>query len=64
MSEHPDAELVRRDYEALANGDLESMRPFLDPGVVWHETGRAGHRCQPTADAWTGSDSIINNHRE
>ena len=30
------AELVRRGYEAVLRGDLDSIRDILDPEVKWH----------------------------
>jgi ketosteroid isomerase-like protein len=35
MSES-NVELVRRGYEAILRGDLESVRELLDPEVKWH----------------------------
>jgi ketosteroid isomerase-like protein len=29
-------DLARRGYQAALNGDLESLREFLDPEVKWH----------------------------
>jgi ketosteroid isomerase-like protein len=29
-------ELIRRGWEAIARGDLEAIRPLLDPDVKWH----------------------------
>jgi ketosteroid isomerase-like protein len=29
-------ELARRGYEAVARGDLDAIREFLDPDVKWH----------------------------
>lgn len=35
MSEK-NGDLARRGYQAALNGDLESVREFLDPDVKWH----------------------------
>jgi ketosteroid isomerase-like protein len=29
-------QIARRGYEAVARGDIESIRDFLDPAVQWH----------------------------
>jgi ketosteroid isomerase-like protein len=39
MSEHPNATLVRRMFDALAARDMESMSGTLADDVVWHEIG-------------------------
>lgn len=41
MTEHLNAKLVRRGYEAFAKGDVGSFKDILDPNVVWHEPGRS-----------------------
>jgi ketosteroid isomerase-like protein len=45
------AELARRGYEALARGDFDTVREFLDPEVKWHAGdptayGSCGNRTQ------------------
>jgi uncharacterized protein len=40
MNEHPNAKLIRHGYDAFARGDLEALREFMAPDVVWHEPGR------------------------
>jgi len=39
MSEHPNATVVRRMFDALAARDMESMSDTLADDVVWHEIG-------------------------
>lgn len=39
MAEHPNAELLRRGYEAFANGDLDTLREQFSPDIVWHSGG-------------------------
>ncbi len=39
MTEHHNAKLVRRGYEAFASGDLGSLEDLMDPAVLWHEPG-------------------------
>ncbi len=41
MTEHLNAKLIRRGYEAFAKGDVGSFQDVLDPHVVWHEPGRS-----------------------
>jgi uncharacterized protein len=41
MTEHPNAKLVRRCYEAFANDDVGALGEVLDAAVVWHEPGRS-----------------------
>jgi len=37
---HPNADLVRRGYDAFSKGDLQTLREVFDPDVVWHAPGR------------------------
>jgi uncharacterized protein len=39
MAEHPNAELVRRGYDAFVAGDMEWMNEHLHDNIVWHEPG-------------------------
>jgi ketosteroid isomerase-like protein len=41
MSEHPNAKLVHRCYEAFASDDTGALGEVLDAAVVWHEPGRS-----------------------
>lgn len=41
MTEHHNAKLVRRGYDAFAAGDLASLEELTDENVVWHEPGRS-----------------------
>ena len=41
MTEHHNAKLVRRGYDAFANGDLASLEDLMDPTVLWHEPGQS-----------------------
>ena len=36
MSAHPNAEIVRRFFEALSAGDLDASSALLDADIVWH----------------------------
>jgi hypothetical protein len=35
--EHPNAELIRRFYDARASGDRETLKAILDEDVAWHD---------------------------
>src|SRR5438874_1599311 len=39
MADHPNAELVRRGYDAFIAGDMEWLNEHLHENVVWHEPG-------------------------
>ncbi len=39
MAEHPDAQLVRRGYDAFVAGDMEWMNEHLHDTIVWHFPG-------------------------
>jgi len=54
MSEHPNARLIRHGYEAFAKGDLEAVREFMAPDVVWHEPGRG-----PLAGDHKGPEGVL-----
>jgi len=54
MSEHPNAKLVRHGYAAFANGDIEALREFMAPDLVWHEPGRS-----PLAGDHKGPEGVL-----
>jgi ketosteroid isomerase-like protein len=37
---HPNEELVRRAFDAFANGDVDTLRGLMDDDSVWHAPGR------------------------
>ncbi|HEX9377744.1 MAG TPA: nuclear transport factor 2 family protein [Actinomycetota bacterium] len=39
MADHPNAELVRKGYDAFTAGDMEWMNTHLHENIVWHEPG-------------------------
>jgi len=39
MAEHPNAEPIRRSFDALAKGDLEGMRSLVAEDAIWHIPG-------------------------
>lgn len=54
MSEHPNAVVVRRGYEAFATYDLEAIRDLFSEDVVFHIGGRS-----PLAGSYSGKDSVL-----
>ena len=39
-TEHPNATLFRRGYEAFNSGDMDTVRTLFDENIVWHVGGR------------------------
>ncbi len=39
MADHPNAELLRKGYEAFASGDMATMTELFAEDVVWHLAG-------------------------
>jgi ketosteroid isomerase-like protein len=39
MADHPNAELVRKGYDAFTAGDIEWMNEHIHENMVWHEPG-------------------------
>jgi ketosteroid isomerase-like protein len=54
MNEHPNAKLVRHGYEAFARDDLDALKEWMAPEVVWHEPGRS-----PLAGDHKGPEGVI-----
>ena len=54
MIEHPNANLIRRGYDAFARGDLDALSEFMAHDVVWHEPGRG-----PLAGDYKGPEGVI-----
>jgi ketosteroid isomerase-like protein len=50
---HPNAEAIRRGFEAFMRGDVEAARPLFAPDVVWHVSGHG-----PLAGDFHGFDDI------
>jgi uncharacterized protein len=44
LTEHPNAALVRREYEAFNNADLETLSELFDKSASWHTWGEAPRR--------------------
>jgi uncharacterized protein len=51
---HPNEDLVRRGYNAFAQGDMDTLRELFDPGIVWHFPGRS-----PMAGDHRGTDAVL-----
>ena len=54
MAEHPDAEPIRRAFDAFARGDMETMRSLVAEDTVWHIPGRG-----PLAGDHRGRDAVF-----
>ena len=39
MTDHPNAKLVMRGFEAFATGDMDTMSEILAPDIKWHTPG-------------------------
>ena len=51
---HPNEELVRRAFDAFANGDVDTLRGLMDDDSVWHAPGR-----NPLAGDHRGVEAIL-----
>jgi hypothetical protein len=54
MSEHPNAERVRKIYEMSGGGDIDAFADALADDVVWHVPGRGSN-----AGAHRGKDEVL-----
>ena len=52
---HPNESLIRRLYQARANGDLDTVRAILDEAIVWHEPALYGG----FAGDHSGTDAVV-----
>ena len=41
VTEHPNATLFRKGYEAFNNGDMDTIRSLFDQDITWHAPGRS-----------------------
>jgi ketosteroid isomerase-like protein len=55
VSDHPNAALVRRVWDAIARGDADALRAFLAPDLIWRATARG----TPWAGTHRGADAAI-----
>ena len=52
MNPETNTEIARRGYQAIASGDVDGVREFLDPAVKWHAGDpNAVGACQNRQDA-------------
>jgi ketosteroid isomerase-like protein len=54
MTEHPNAQLLRKGYEAFSSGDLAVLEELFGDEIVWHEGGR-----NPLSGEYTGKDQVF-----
>jgi ketosteroid isomerase-like protein len=54
MAEHPNAQLLRKGYEAFGKGDLETVNELFADEIVWHEGGR-----NPLSGDYVGKDQVF-----
>jgi uncharacterized protein len=54
MAEHPNADPIRRAFDAFARGDMEAMRSLVAEDTVWHIPGRG-----PLAGDHYGRDAVF-----
>ena len=54
MAEHPNAEPIRKSFDAFARGDMETMRSLVAEDTVRHIPGRG-----PLAGDHRGRDAVF-----
>jgi ketosteroid isomerase-like protein len=54
MLMHPNEELLRREYQARARGDLSALEDTFHEDVVWHVPGRSA-----IAGTYRGRDQVM-----
>ena len=54
MAEHPNAEPIRRSFDAFARGDMATMQSLVAEDTVWHIPGRG-----PLAGDHYGRDAVF-----
>ena len=52
--DHPNAEIARAAWEAVAHGDAQALGKAFSPDVVWHASGRG-----PRSGTYTGLDAVL-----
>lgn len=53
---HPNADLVRKGFEAFAAGDMATMDQLIADDAIWHTSGR-----NPLAGDYKGKEAIFEN---
>ena len=51
---HPNETLVRTGYDAFVRGDIDAVRRFLHPDVIWHVAGTG-----PLAGVYKGHGELL-----
>jgi len=51
---HPNADLVRRGFEAFASGDVATLDQLIADGAKWHQSGR-----NPLSGDFVGKQAIM-----
>jgi hypothetical protein len=51
---HPNEELIRRGYEAFANGDIQTLSELFDDDIVWCARGDT-----PLAGDYRGQEAVF-----
>ena len=51
---HPNEALIRKGYAAFVERDIDSLREFLHPDVIWHVAGSG-----PLAGVYKGQDELL-----
>jgi len=41
MADHPNAQIVRRGYEAFAKGDFDTLKEIFADDIIWHVPGQS-----------------------
>ena len=54
MAEHPNVTLLRRGYEAFAQGDMDTLNNLFADNIVWHEGGR-----NPLSGDYKGIEQVL-----
>jgi ketosteroid isomerase-like protein len=54
ITEHPNAAVVRRGYEAFTTADIETLTELMDENASWHTPGRS-----PIAGDYQGRDAVF-----
>ncbi|MFE6846402.1 nuclear transport factor 2 family protein [Streptomyces sp. NPDC057686] len=58
MSEHPDAALIRRGYEAFGKGDMETLGSLMTADVIHHVPGS-----NPLSGHHKGREAVLDMYR-
>jgi uncharacterized protein len=56
MGDHPNAEALRKGYEAFAAGDMETVAALLADDIAWHQAGSG-----PLSGDFAGRDAVFGN---